>query len=180
MNLIRRLIPLLLLSSLPCAAEGPDAPANPPDVLLKMIQAVESSKTGGPTSRLGESGGTYHLRDAHFLGTVTRDGRTYTFGWLKFIRSRPADRETPPARGHDFIVVLDPEFKLVSHGEAGMGPYRIEGDRLIGDGVDVDLQSKDPLIRRNGFLIGGQFLEYPFPDRITDEEWESGKFKRSN
>lgn len=174
----KRLIVVFFATVVPIFAEGPDAPTNPPNILLKIVQAVEGSKIDEINSRTSDSNGTYHLREAHFLGSVTRDGRTYNFGWFKFIRSRPADRETPPARGHDFIIVLDPEFKLVSYARVGMGPYRIEGDRLKGDGVDVDLQSKDPLIRRNGFLIDGQFLEYPFPDRITEEEWRSGNFKR--
>jgi hypothetical protein len=148
--------------------------------LLKIVQAAESSKIDEITSRTGDSNDTYHLRDAHFLGSVTRDGRTYTFGWIKFIRSRPANRETPPARGHDFIVVLDSELKLVSYSRVEMGSYRIEGNRLIGEEGEVDLQSKEPLTRYKGFFIGGQFLPYPFPDRITEEEWESGKFKRSH
>jgi len=175
-----RLILLLLATSLQCGAEGPDAPANPPNILLKIVQAVEGSKIDEITSRAGDSNDTYHLREAHFLGSVTRDGRTYSFGWIKFIRSHPADRETPPAKGHDFIVVLDPELKLVSYGRVDMGPFRIEGNRLIGEDGEVDLQSKEPLTRYKGFFIGGQFLPYPFPDRITETEWESGNFKRSN
>ena len=141
---------------------------------------MEGSKIDEISSGAGDSNDTYHLREAHLLGSVTRDGRTYNFGWFKFIRSRPADRETPPARGHDFIMIMDPDLKLVSYTRVEMGPYRIDGDRLIGDGVDVDLQNREPLTRYRGYFIGGQFLPYPFPDRISDEEWASGKFKQSN
>ena len=179
MTIARLLFLLLLATPLPCGAEGPDAPVDPPNVLLKIVQAIESSKIEELTSKQGDSTDTYHLREAHFLGSVSRDNRTYTVGWMKFIRSRPANRDTPPARGHDFIVILDPDFKIVSHARVGMGPYRMEGHRLTGGGADVNFQNTEPLTRHRGYMIdGSSFLPYPFPDRITDEEWNAGTFKR--
>ena len=160
--------------------ESAEAPAHPPDVLLKVVQAAQSSKAEALVSQRGDSSDTYHLRDAHYLGYIMRDGKSYTVAWLFYVRSRPEGREKPLARGHDFIVILDPDFKIVSCGQAGGGPYRMEGDKLFdAAGEAADFQSKDIVIRHGGYPIsGGSFLPYPFPDRITDEEWDRGSFKR--
>jgi len=169
----------LLGSSALCFAAGTEAPARPPDVLKRMVVAAESSGIEVLDSKSGDSRDTYHLRDAHYLGYTVRDGKAYTVAWLFYIRSTPEGREIPPARGHDFIVMFDPDFRIVACAGAGGGPYRMEGDRLMdAEGECADFKSRDIAVRHGGWLIGNSTLAYPFSDRITDAEWEAGTFKR--
>lgn len=141
-------------------AGGAEEPSADPKVLLRMLQGMESSGIDQITSRISENG-TYHLRDFHYLGTVQRDGQTYSIAHAKFIRSRPADRDTPPARGHDFIIVFNGAFKVASFGRVDMGSYRMEGNLLLsGKDVLADFSANDHITKESGFIRIN--LPYPF------------------
>jgi len=149
-----------------------------PQTLLKVITAIESSKIDELTSKKDEQGTSYHLRRANFLGTVTRDGQIYTIAHASYVRSSPPGRDTPPPRGHDFIVILDPRFRIVTHGRTGIGEYHMQGDVLkFGDTVVADFGSSEPAIRYHGWLLDSTFLPYPFSDKISEADWQSGGFR---
>jgi len=167
----------LLLSLSVFAADSGEALAEP-KTLVKVISAIESSGIDELTSKKDEQGTSYHLRRAILLGTVTRAGLTYTIAHAVFVRSSPPGRETPPPRGHDFIVVLDANYRILAHGRTGFGEYRMRGDRLYYDGIPdpcADFGTTSPGVRHGGYPEIG--LPYPFPDRISDADWESGAFQ---
>ncbi len=168
----------LLLSLSGFAADSGEALAEP-KTLLKVISAIESSGIDELTSKKDEQGTSYHLRRANFLGTVTRGGLIYTIAHAVFVRSSPPGRETPPPRGHDFILVLDSSFRILAHGRTTFGEYHMRGDSLyFGDSTEpcADFASTQPIIRHLGYHEIG--LPYPFPDRISEADWESGAFQK--
>ncbi len=165
-----------LLSLSGFAADSGEALAEP-KTLVKVISAIESSGIDELTSKEDEQGTSYHLRRANLLGTVTRGGLTYTIAHAVFVRSSPPGRETPPPRGHDFVVVLDSSFRILAHGRTTFGEYHMRGDRLyFGSSTEscADFATTQPSIRHLGYHEIG--LPYPFPDRISDADWESGAF----
>jgi hypothetical protein len=161
------------------AADSGDALAEPKSV-LKIVTAIESSNIDRLTSKKDEQGTSYHLRRAEFLGTVSRGGKTFTIAHAVFVRSSPPGRDTPPPRGYDFIVVFGPDFKICGVGRTTFGDYYMKGEKLyFGKNDDkkalcADFGCTKALTRYRGFHKIG--LDYPFPDRITETEWESGAF----
>ena len=145
--------------------------------MLKMIESIEASKIDVLTSKNGDSGTTYHMRGIQFLGTVSRDKQNYTVAHAVFVRSSSPGQATPPARGHDFIIVFDSAFRIAAYGRTDFGNYRMIGDRLMyGENVVADFASTEPVTRHSGYFEIG--LPYPFADRIPDEEWDKGTFKK--
>ncbi len=173
---IPQLAALYLLSAFGVFADSSGRPTSPPDTTLKMVQAMESSKIGGLVSSVGNDGVSYHLRDFHFLGTVHRDGQAYSVAHALFVRSSNPGTDMPPARGHNYIIVFDQDFKIAAHGKTEIGVFRMEENRILMDGVEVaDLGTVEPARRRHGFIEIN--LRYPFADRISDADWESGSFE---
>ncbi|MCE9519856.1 MAG: hypothetical protein K8R87_09930 [Verrucomicrobia bacterium] len=177
------LLAITLFAGATCfAADSGDA-LSEPKTFLKIVTAIESSKISELTSSKDEHGTSYHLRRAEFLGTVRRDGRTYTIAHAVFIRSSPLGQDTPPPRGHDFIVVLDPKFNICGVGRTTFGEYYMKGERLYFGAYDdnnkpcADFGSTAAFTRYRGYIEIG--LEYPFPDRISEENWQTGAFLKS-
>ncbi|WP_038170399.1 hypothetical protein [Verrucomicrobium sp. BvORR106] len=186
MHVSRSLAVALLLTCLPegrLRAEGHEAPVADPKILLKVIDALESSGLDDLTSRDHREGGvraTYHLKSADYLGTLTWQGETVVLATAFYIRSRLADRDTPPARGHFFLVCLDAKAsKVVAHTRQDVVPYHLDGEVLKrGNLAIIDFGNHDDLTRYRGYLVDGALLPYPFKDRITEADWESGAFKK--
>lgn len=41
----------------------------------------------------------------------------------------------------------------------------------------VDFGATDPATRYHGWLLDSAFMPYPFSDRISEADWQSGKFR---
>ena len=94
-----------------------------------------------------------------------------------YIRSRPQGRETPPARGHSFLVALSSDFEIAAYSRNAGGGFRLDGSRLIkGDELIVDFGKSTVANRFSGY--GAIGLPYFFSDRITDEQWADDEFIR--
>ncbi len=153
-----------------------------PDIIAKLVQGLANSKINELTSKTsndGENEHSYHLKAIDYLGTVQRDGRRYTIAVAKFIRSRAKGNELSSARGHGFLVVFDDAFGIATHGRLTYGDYHMEGHVLkAGEEVIADFGSTEPAIRWHGWMLDGAFMPYPFVDRISDADWESGAFRK--
>jgi hypothetical protein len=180
-----KLLCLLALLALPMTSAGGQFGdyQEEPKILLKIVSALEKSGFEELTSRKPEGENySYHLGAAKFLGTVERSGKSYVIAYAFFLRSSPQGRGTPPARGHHFIVVLDPEWKIVGHGRVDMGEYYLLGTELhyleskAGEEGQViaDFGSTKASVRNGGYSLLN--MPYPFPDRISDADYEAGKF----
>lgn len=164
-------------------AEGHDAPVANPKILVKVISALESSGVDELTSRDHNELGvrtTYHLKSADYLGTLTWQGETLVLATAFYIRSRRADHDTPPARGHYFLVCLDATAsKMVAHTRQEIVRYHLDGEVLKrGNVAIIDFGIHDDPTRYRGYLVDGALLPYPFKDRITEADWESGAFRK--
>lgn len=179
---MRLLFSTFLLTALTAYGGSAGDTTSEPDVVAKMTQGLVTSKVGDLTSSLGKDGDkeySYHLQTISYLGTVSRDGKVFTIAATKFIRSSAKGSQYPPARGHSFLVVFDAKFAVVTHGRMDFADYHMEGEVLkLGDSVVIDFASIDPLVRHRGWMVDGGFMPYPFADRISDADWESGAFQK--
>jgi hypothetical protein len=177
---------LLAFTAFGCAVSSAGSwgePLEEPKTLLKMIEALEKSGDDRFTSRKsppGEQGETYHLRAIEYIGTVERGKEKFLIAAAGFIRSSPAGRETPPARGHSYVLVFRPDFSIAATAYESIADCHMSGNRLCrGEEVVVDFDDRSPGVRHGGYLIdGGPLLPYFFADRITDEQWEDEEFMK--
>lgn len=166
-----------------CLAADSGEALSEPKTLLKVVTALESSNRDELASKKDEQGISYHLRNAVFLGTVNKGGRTYTIAEAVYVRSSPPGRDTPPPRGHSFIVVFDLKFRICGVGRVSGGGYCMRGEKLYAGAYDqkkepcADFGSTKAVTRHSGYPEIG--LDYPFPDRISEEDWQSGAFLKN-
>lgn len=176
---MRLLITLLLVSCSLAVAGSAGEATDTPDVIAKVVDGLAKSQIAELTSRTSEGGSSsYHLKTIDYLGTVQRDGRRYTVALAQFLRSSGKGGEYPPARGHGFLVLFDDTFRVVTYGRMDFEICHMEGDVVkSGDKVIVDFGATDPATRYHGWLLESAFMPYPFSDRISEADWQSGKFR---
>lgn len=175
-----RLLITLLLASCSLAIAGSAGEAtDTPDVIARVVSGLANSEIAELTSRTSEGGSSsYHLKTIDYLGTVQRDGRRYTVALAQFLRSSKKGSEYPPARGHGFLVLFDDTFRVVTYGRMDFEICHMEGDVLkSGDKVIVNFGATDPATRHHGWLLDSAYMPYPFSDRISEADWQSGKFR---
>ncbi|HSJ03608.1 MAG: hypothetical protein ACAI34_15560, partial [Verrucomicrobium sp.] len=81
---------------------------------------------------------------------------------------------------HGFMVLFDAAFKVVSYARVDEADYYLSGDALkLGDALIVNFSNHDERTRYKGYLVDGACLEYPFEDRISEADWESGAFRKA-
>lgn len=175
------LIVVTLLPLIACAEDAGQMTATP-DVIARVVRALSESKVDELTSKTTMHEGreySYHLKTVDYLGAVTRDERRYTVAAAKFLRSSAKESAYPPARGHGFILLLDESFRIVSHARLDYAAYSMKGEVLMcKDTVLVDFSAHDELTRYRGWMVDGVLMPYPFADKITEAEWESGSFRK--
>jgi hypothetical protein len=161
---------------------GEGGPLVEPKSLLRMTEALERSGDDRFVSRRSTDGGseTYHLRSINLLGTVERGKERFLLAAANYIRSSPAGRDTPPARGHSYLIVFRPDFTIAASCYESVSDCHLIGNRLTRkDEVVVDFGARDIRTRHSGFLVGsGPLLPYFFADRITDDQWEDETFMK--
>lgn len=180
-----RLLILILSAASSIAFAGPAGEAtDTPDVIARMVQGLADSKISELTSRTStdtENGKvySYHLTTIDFLGTVQRDGQRYSIAAAKFLRSSAKGSEFPPARGHGFVIVFDGTFRIATHARTDIVGYYMDGNVLkVGDKIVADFGSTEPFTRYRGWLVDSANLPYPFADKISEANWESGAFRK--
>jgi hypothetical protein len=180
-----QLLIIIFLAVIPLAAfaGARGEPLAEPKTIFRMVESLENSKIDSFTSRLSIEGkaGTYHLCSVELLGTATRDKESLYLAAAFYVRSSPLGSETPPARGHSFLVVFHPDFAIASYCRGEVGDCRMNGNKLVrGDEVLADFDKRSVQTRHSGYLIdGGDLLPYFFSDRITDEQWENEEFMKA-
>ena len=175
-----RLLITLLLASCSLAIAGSAGEAtDTPDVIARVVKGLANSEIAELTSRTSEGGSSsYHLKTIDYLGTVQRDGRRYTVALAQFLRSSAKGSEYPPARGHGFLVLFDDTFRVVTYGRMEFEICHMEGDVLKSGGkVIVNFGATAPATRHHGWRLASAYMPYPFSDRISEADWQSGKFR---
>jgi len=179
---MRILVAALIAFSSVVFAGGADEATSTPSVVAKMVQGLADSKIDELTSKTYTYEGqeySYHLKIIDYLGTVQRDGHRYTIGAAKFIRSSAKGSQYPPARGHGFVLVFDDAYRIVTHGRMDYGDYHMTGDVLKSAETTIaDFGTTDLATRHHGWLLDSAFMPYPFADKISDADWESGGFRK--
>ncbi|MFD0894844.1 hypothetical protein KBB96_04495 [Luteolibacter ambystomatis] len=169
-----------LLPVLPLRGEDAGAMLDDPTVYFKIVKAIQDSRIEVLKPKVTENT-SYHLKSVEYLGYVTRFGKRYYIAQAFFLRSSPQGRETPPPRGHSTLLILDSKCRIVSHGWDGETDLHLSGTVLESGGKPVlDFEDMDIRVRHSGWIWGGSHLPYPFEDRISDEDWESGAFREKD
>ena len=101
-----------------------------PEVLTRIIAGAESS--GEPLqSKATKIGSTaYYLRKAEYIGECIAPFGTVHIAQLFFVRSGVRGQETPPPRGHTFLVFYDADFGVRGYWRDQDGPFRVDGTKL--------------------------------------------------
>jgi hypothetical protein len=179
---MRHIISVLFVVCSAAFGGTPGDATDTPDVVARMIQGLAASELDHLTSKTyrdGEQEFSYHLKTIDYLDTIDRDGRRFTIAAAKFLRSSAKGSEYPPARGHGFLIVFDDTFGIATHGRMDFTEFHLDGDVLkSGETVVADFGSKDPAIRYHGWLLESAFMPYPFADRISEADWQSGAFRK--
>jgi hypothetical protein len=178
---LRLTMALILAAASTVWAADRGAPVAEPQVLLKMAQGLESCGIEGIVSKFSEDSFTYHLTRLEYIGYVDRDGQRFHLGQAFFIRSRASEEAWSPARGHTFFVMFDSKYNVISHVRGAEGTYYMQGTVLRELGEEersiADFASTEPFVRYRGWMIGDNFLPYPFADKISEEAWNTGAFR---
>jgi len=102
-----------------------------PDILARLIEGAE--KFGSPLRfRTSEAERTvYYLRSAAYVGECAAPFGKVHIARLFFVRSGVPEQETPPARGHGFLVFYDSDFRVRGIWRAVEGQFSVRGTRLF-------------------------------------------------
>jgi len=81
-----------------------------PDILPRLIAAAEAH--GSPFTSATKENYVYYLRNAEYIGSCEAPfGRVHAAQFF-YIRSGHKGSQTPPARGHTFVLFFDRDFHL--------------------------------------------------------------------
>lgn len=126
-----RAILTLALTAVAHADFSNDAVPVAPDILTRIIAGAEQS--GEPLQSKATKGedDVYYLRGAEYIGECAAPFGTVHIAQLFFIRSGVRGQQTPPPRGHTFLVFYDADFKVRGYWRDPSGPFRVDGSKLI-------------------------------------------------
>lgn len=123
---------LLFIISLSILMLGIATYANDQDnIFQKIINKIEKSEIEELTSRKFKNGESYQLIKASILNVHSSHIDQYIVIHLKYLRSSPPKQKTPPARGHDFITILDTNYEILVHRRVESGTYTMTQKKLL-------------------------------------------------
>lgn len=131
MNTIHRLLIFVGIAAIAHADFSTDGMPAAPDVLTRILAGAESS--GEPLQSKATTGEAtvYYLRSAEYIGECVAPFGTVHIAQLFFIRSGVRGQQTPPPRGHTFLVFYDADFKVRGYWRDPGGPFTVDGSKLI-------------------------------------------------
>jgi hypothetical protein len=101
------------------------------DILKQIIAGAETS--GEPLQSKTTKGDAtiYYLRSAEYIGECVAPFGKVHIAQLFFIRLGIRGQQTPPPRGHTFLVFYDADFKVRGYWRDPGGPFKVDGSKLI-------------------------------------------------
>ncbi len=113
-----------------------------PDVLTRIIAGAEASGEPLHSNVTEGEADVYYLRSAEYVGECIAPFGTVHIAQLFYIRSGVRGQQTPPPRGHTFLVFYDADFRVRGYWRDPGGPFRVEGSKLIeGEKVLFDYEN---------------------------------------
>jgi hypothetical protein len=105
-----------------------------PDILTRVVAGAERS--GEPLQSKATEGEStvFYLRRAEYIGECEAPFGTVHVAQLFYIRSGVRGQQTPPPRGHSFLVFYDSDFQVRGYWRDEGDGYRIDGTKLVLDG----------------------------------------------
>jgi hypothetical protein len=126
-----RVILTLALTAVAHADFSNDGVPVAPNVLTRIIAGAELS--GDPLQSKATKGeaDVYYLRSAEYIGECAAPFGKVHIAQLFFIRLGIRGQQTPPPRGHTFLVFYDADFKVRGYWREPGGPFRVDGSKVI-------------------------------------------------
>jgi len=105
-----------------------------PDILTRIVAGAERS--GEPLhSKATEGVSTvFYLRRAEYIGECEASFGTVQLAQLFYVRTGVHGQQTPPPRGHTFLVFYDSEFRVRGYWCEQGDTYSVKGSKLLLDG----------------------------------------------
>jgi hypothetical protein len=139
MNKIFWLLAFVGMAEMAQADFSTDGVPTSPDVLTRIIAGAESSGEPLQSKAIKGESAVYYLRSAEYIGECVASFGTVHIAQLSFLRSGDRGQQTPPPRGHTFLVFYDADFKVRGYWRDPGGPYKVDGTKLFkGDKVLFD------------------------------------------
>jgi hypothetical protein len=134
MNSLKSIVLLLGTVALANADFSNDAVPVVPDILTRIVAGAERS--GEPLQSKATKGEStvFYLRRAEYIGECEAPFGTVHVAQLFFIRSGVRGQQTPPPRGHTFLVFYDSDFRVRGYWREEGDSYSVVGSKLLLDG----------------------------------------------
>ena len=132
---MKRTLLFLVLSVVARADFSDDQLPAAPDILARVISAAERNGTPLRSIATKDEPTVYYLRSAEYIGQVEAPFGSVHIARLFYIRSGVRGQQTPPPRGHTFIVFLDWTFTIRDFWtvDYDFGRLSVSGTKLLLD-----------------------------------------------
>lgn len=104
------------------------------DVLTRVIAGAERSGEPLQSGVTKAESTVFYLRRAEYVGECAAPFGTVHVAQLFYIRSGVRGNQTPPPRGHSFLVFYDSEFRVRGYWRDQGDTYSVDGSKLLLDG----------------------------------------------
>jgi hypothetical protein len=105
-----------------------------PDVLTRIVAGAERSGDPLQSKATEDESTVFYLRRAEYIGECQAPFGTVHVALLFYIRSGVRGQQTPPPRGHTFLVFYDSEFRVRGYWREQGDTYSVDGSKLLLDG----------------------------------------------
>lgn len=134
MNAVKVIILLHGIARLARADFSNDGVPVSPDILPRIIAGAERSGDPLQSKAIKGEDTIYYLRRAEYIGECVAPFGTVHIAQLFYVRSGIRGQQTPPPRGHSFLVFYDSDFRVHGYWRDPGGPYEVNGSKLLFDG----------------------------------------------
>ena len=130
---LKTIILLLGIGGFANADFANDGVPGAPDILTRIVAGAERS--GEPLQSKATEGEStvFYLRRAEYIGECETPFGTVHLAQLFYIRSGVRGQQTPPPRGHTFLVFYDSEFRIRGYWRDHGDTYSVDGSKLLLD-----------------------------------------------
>jgi hypothetical protein len=172
MNPLKKLFLFSGIASVALADFSNDGVPVVPNVLTRIIAGAERSGEPLQSKTTKDESTVFYLRRAEYVGECEAPFGTVHVAQLFYIRSGVRGQQTPPPRGHTFLVFYDSEFRVRGYWREQGDTYSVDGSKLLLDG-NVIFDYANPT--KHTAMPPGQWPHPPIWDKPQRQQDGSGQ-----